>query len=65
MSDKWLTGPQVMAHFSVCDTTLFRWQRDPAVDFPRPMIIRRRRYWRESDIERWAQHRMPKDVLCA
>lgn len=37
--------------------TLWRWLNDPAMGFPRPVIIGRLRYWREADIVAWLASR--------
>lgn len=41
----------------VSDMTLWRWLNDPDLDFPRPIYIGRRRYWREADILAWLDSR--------
>ena len=41
----------------VSDMTLWRWLDDPAMMFPRPVYIGRRRFWRETDIEQWVDSR--------
>ena len=41
----------------VSDMTLCRWLRDPAKDFPRPVYIGRRRFWKESEILAWLESR--------
>lgn len=33
--------------------TLWRWLEAPEVDFPRSIYVRRRRFWRESDLAAW------------
>ena len=34
--------------------TIWRWQRDPRVNFPKPdIIINGRNYWHRSTIKRW------------
>lgn len=38
---------------SVSDMTIWRWQNDPALNFPKPIYIGRRRYWREADVVAW------------
>ena len=35
---------------NVSAMTLHRWLNNPDLDFPRPIYIGRRRYWREADI---------------
>jgi len=37
----------------VSDMTLWRWLNDPALNFPKPIYIARRRYWREADVSAW------------
>lgn len=37
----------------VSDMTLWRWLNDPTLNFPRPIYIGNRRYWREADILEW------------
>ena len=38
---------------SVSDMTLWRWQNDHTLNFPKPIYIGRRRYWREADVIEW------------
>lgn len=37
----------------ISDMSLWRWLNDPAMNFPRPIYIARRRYWREAEIIAW------------
>jgi len=32
------------------DMTLWRWLKEPRMNFPQPVYIRRKRFWRESEI---------------
>lgn len=41
----------------VSDMTLWRWLHDPELDFPKPVYISRRRYWREADVIEWLDAR--------
>jgi predicted DNA-binding transcriptional regulator AlpA len=41
----------------ISDMSLWRWLNDPAMNFPRPLVISRRRYWRETDIAKWIAER--------
>jgi hypothetical protein len=47
----------VLARYHVVDRTLDRWIADPALNFPRPLIINRRRYFRQSDLQAWERAR--------
>ncbi len=37
----------------ISDMTLWRWLNNPEIDFPRPIMISKRRYWRELGIDEW------------
>jgi predicted DNA-binding transcriptional regulator AlpA len=53
MSDeiKWLTGPQLRQRFSISAVGLHRWLNDERLQFPQPVKIRERLFWRLGDIE--------------
>jgi predicted DNA-binding transcriptional regulator AlpA len=53
MSDdvKWVTGPQLRQRFSISAMGLHRWVNDKRLQFPLPVKIRRRLFWRLGDIE--------------
>lgn len=58
MTSKLLTAAAVRdALGGVSDMTLWRWLNDPALSFPKPIYIARRRYWREADIIEWLEAR--------
>lgn len=46
----------------VSDMTLWRWLNDPALHFPRPAYIAKRRYWREADVIAWLDTQNAQDV---
>jgi len=37
----------------ISDMSLWRRLHDPALNFPKPLYISRRRYWREAEILEW------------
>ena len=37
----------------VSDMTLWRWLNDPILNFPKPIYITRRRYWRDVEVSAW------------
>jgi len=46
-----ISSKRVRAIFDdVSDMTLWRWQNDPELGFPKPIFVHRRKYWRESEI---------------
>ena len=49
--DALMTANHVREHFgSISEMTLWRWLRDSSMDFPEPIVICRRRYWKRSAI---------------
>lgn len=38
---------------NISDMTLWRWLNDQSLNFPQPIYIGRRRYWREADVLGW------------
>jgi predicted DNA-binding transcriptional regulator AlpA len=41
----------------ISDMSLWRWLDNPELNFPRPIYIGRRRYWREAEIIAWLEAR--------
>lgn len=41
----------------VSDMSLWRWLNNPELNFPKPIKIGARRYWREADIVAWLDGR--------
>ncbi len=41
----------------ISDMSLFRWLNSSALNFPKPIYIARRRYWREAEILEWINSR--------
>ena len=41
----------------ISDMCLWRWINHPDLGFPKPVVINRRRYWREADIAAWLDAR--------
>jgi predicted DNA-binding transcriptional regulator AlpA len=54
----YLTAKQVRERYGrVSDMSIWRWLRDPKLNFPRPIRINRRRFWRLSDLDAWDRSR--------
>ena len=54
MTDKRIQAATVRALCGdISDMTLWRWINER--DFPKPIYIARRRYWRESDVLEWLE----------
>lgn len=41
----------------ISDMTLWRWLHDPELEFPAPIYIGSRRYWREAELAEWLDKR--------
>ncbi len=45
---------------NVTDMCIWRWLRDPRVQFPQPVKINKRNYWRLGDLRRWQEQHAGK-----
>ena len=52
-----LPARRVLERYSVVDRTLDRWLANPKLDFPRPLIVNSRRYFRMRELEAWERSR--------
>ena len=43
----------------VSDMTLWRWLNDRDMNFPEPVYIQKRRYWRETELDAWIDAQVP------
>jgi predicted DNA-binding transcriptional regulator AlpA len=41
----------------ISDMSLWRWLHDEKLNFPKPTIIQKRRYWRIAELEAWERAR--------
>lgn len=57
-----VTGPQLCRRYGVSEQSIWRWRHDPALDFPKPMTINRRNYWRLADLIEWERRRARRDA---
>ena len=64
--DTLLTSKQVRARVgNVSDMCIWRWMRDDRVQFPKPMQMNRRNYWRLGDLRRWQAERAEQQKVAA
>lgn len=57
---RYFTGPQVCQRYAVSDMSIWRWLKDPTVNFPKPaLVVRGRRYWAEGDLIAWERSYIP------
>jgi predicted DNA-binding transcriptional regulator AlpA len=52
-SKAYLTALRVRQRYGITAMTLWRWQRNDALQFPQPIVINKRLYWDISDLESW------------
>lgn len=38
--------------------SLWRYVNDPELDFPQPIVVRTRRFWKEDDLANWVESRV-------
>ena len=59
--DTLLNSAQTRARVgNVSNMCIWRWLRDERVQFPQPVQINRRNYWRLGDLRRWQSERTTK-----
>ena len=52
-ADELLPAAMVFNRYHVSQMTVWRWLRSATLNFPRPLLINRRRYWRLADLIAW------------
>jgi hypothetical protein len=51
------TAKAIRERYEISDRTLDRWLADPAMNFPRPLVINRRRYFSDAELTEWERKR--------
>ena len=55
---KYLTRREVLARFSISNTTLYRWLQDDALNFPKSISVGPRCVrWELAELEQWEAER--------
>jgi hypothetical protein len=52
-ADELVPDPEVCREFHITPMTLWRWDQDPELDFPPPIVIRRRKFRPRSLLEKF------------
>jgi hypothetical protein len=55
---KRLTSGALAARYGVVVRTIDRWAEDPKLNFPKPIIVNRRRYWSAAELDQWDRSRV-------
>ncbi len=58
--DNMLPAATVWRHYGKTDRTLDRWIKDEQLGFPRPVVIRNRRYFKEAELVEWERAQASK-----
>ena len=58
--EQFMPDPLVERRYNVSDMTITRWDQDPALDFPKAVVIRGRKYRRLSELLKF-EERMARD----
>jgi hypothetical protein len=48
---------KVARRYDVCQRTIMRWEVDNRLNFPRPLVINKRKYWALEELEAWERAR--------
>ncbi|MHC2367449.1 putative DNA-binding transcriptional regulator AlpA [Bradyrhizobium diazoefficiens] len=59
---QWLRNGGVAKYFGVTKMTLWRWQQNPQLNFPKPSLINGIAYTRIDEIEKWMKTRVVKRI---
>ena len=49
----YLPSGKVATRYGRCGRTIDRWTKDPKLGFPKPIVIRGKRFWDETLLERF------------
>ena len=55
---EWIGTTRLAGILDVTPMSIWRWQHDEKLEFPRPAIINRKKLWRRADIEAWMVKRV-------
>ncbi|TBD04225.1 DNA-binding protein [Rhizobium leguminosarum] len=53
----YLTRPQVRARYQISEMTMWRWEQNHDLNFPKPMVVGRRKYFKEEELTAWERDR--------
>ena len=59
-SENMLPAATVWRRYGKTDRTLDRWLKDESLGFPRPVVIRNRRYFKEAELLDWERAQASK-----
>jgi predicted DNA-binding transcriptional regulator AlpA len=57
-SPRWVRNKQLAAYLNVTTMTVWRWQRDPSLNFPRPSVINGNPFTDLHKVDAWMKRRV-------
>ena len=60
---EWMGGTQLAQFFNVSSMTIWRWERDDKLKFPKPTIINSRKYWSREALDKWMRERATRPIV--
>lgn len=58
-----IPDPEVWKRYGVCSMTIWRWDHNPELNFPKPVRINRRKYRYEDELEVWERSRVASTAM--
>ena len=57
----YLTAAHICDRYKISATSLWRYERDPSLGFPKPFVVKRRKLYDEAAVEEWERKRSGKE----
>jgi predicted DNA-binding transcriptional regulator AlpA len=51
--ERFISQPEILQRYGISEMTLSRWRRDEHLNFPPPLTIRRRNFYKRAEIDAW------------
>jgi len=59
-TSKWVRNGRLAKYLNISGMTLWRWKRDPALDFPKATVVNKIEYNDVDAVDRWMRQRVVK-----
>ncbi len=53
----YLTSSQVIERYQISQMSLWRWTKSAELNFPKPMVINRRKLWNAEELAKWEREK--------
>ncbi len=61
-NETFLSGPKVRKRYGIGEATLWRWERNPDLNFPAPLRIGKKKLFSVRALEEWERRQAVKSV---